>query len=127
MIDENLPPALAKALAALFDGEHKIQHLRERYGPSVTDENWIQDLNSEGGWIVISGDRRIARNNAEKQLFRSSNIVGFFLSRGLNKAPVLKKMERLMALWATIEKQTELVSGGAMFELPMRTAKLKQI
>lgn len=127
LIDENLPPALAKALAALFVGEHQIQHLRERYGPSVTDEEWIKDLHKEGGWVVISGDRRITRNHAEQQFFKSSNLVGSFLSKGLNKAPTIKKMERLMALWSTIEKQASLVSGGAMFELPMRSTKLDQV
>lgn len=36
-------------------------------------------------------------------------------------------MERLMALWEIIEKQVELVDGGAMFEVPMKSLKLKQI
>ncbi|MFG6519519.1 hypothetical protein ACGYLX_18950 [Sulfitobacter sp. 1A13496] len=127
LIDENLPLALAKALTAIFDGVHEVQHLRQRYGPSVTDTEWIKDLHKEGGWVVISGDRRITRNRAEQQLFKSSNLVGFFLSKGLNKAPITKKMERLMALWPTIEKQVGLVSGGAMFELPMASTKLKQV
>jgi hypothetical protein len=33
--DESLSPVLA--LAALFAGEHQILHIRERYGPGVTD------------------------------------------------------------------------------------------
>lgn len=127
LIDENLPPALAKALAALFNGRHQIQHLRERYGPGVKDVQWIKDLHEEGGWIVISGDRRITRNKAEQRLFRSSNLIGYFLSRGLQKADTCKKMERLMALWSAIELQTTLVSGGAMFELPMKSTRMKQI
>lgn len=127
MVDENLPPALAKALSALFAGKHEIVHLRERFGPAVKDSDWIRNLSAEGNWIIISGDRRIAKNKAEQQVFRSSKLIGFFLAPGLQKAKLTKQMERLMALWETIEKQAELVGGGAMFELPVKSSKLKQI
>jgi hypothetical protein len=53
--------------------------------------------------------------------------VGFFLSRGLYKSRITKQMERLLALWDTIERQMELVEGGAMFELPMRSNRLAQL
>jgi len=127
VIDENLPPALAKVLNALFEGDHEIIHLRDRFGPGVTDVEWIGALGKEGRWIVISGDRRITRIRAEYHAFRNSRLVGFFLSKGLNKAPVVKQMERLLALWETMEKQAALVEGGAMFELPMRSTRLGQL
>lgn len=127
MIDENLPPGMAKALAALFVGKHEIIHLRQKFGPAVTDKDWIAALSAEGQWIVISADRRIARNKAEQQAFKSSRLVGFFLAPSLQKAKLTKQMERLMAIWETIEKQSELVRGGAMFEIPMKSLRLKQI
>ncbi len=127
LIDENLPPALARSLNALFAGKHEIIHVRERYGPGVKDLQWIAELSAEGRWIIISGDRRITRNKAEYNAFRSSNLVGFFLSKGLYKSPLIKQMERLLALWLTIEAQSALVQGGAMFELPMSSTRLKQM
>ncbi|MEJ1177397.1 DUF5615 family PIN-like protein [Agrobacterium sp. CMT1] len=127
LIDENLPPALARSLNALFAGKHEIIHVRERYGPGVKDLQWIAELSAEGRWIIISGDRRITRNKAEYNAFRTSNLVGFFLSKGLYKSPLIKQMERLLALWLTIEAQSALVQGGAMFELPMSSTRLKQM
>ncbi|MGV8838695.1 MAG: PIN-like domain-containing protein [Bauldia sp.] len=127
MVDENLPPALARALDALFNGKHNVVHLRARFGSNVKDLEWIPLLSAEGRWIVISGDRRITRNRAEYEAFRSSNLVGFFLSRGLQKAKVTKQMERLLALWETMETQEQLVQGGAMFELPMTSTRLRQL
>ena len=127
LIDENLPPALARSLNALFAGKHEVTHVRERYGPGVKDLQWISELSAEGRWIIISGDRRITRNKAEYNAFRSSNLVGFFLSKGLYKSPLIKQMERLLALWLTIEAQSALVQGGAMFELPMSSTRLKQL
>ena len=127
LVDENLPPALARSLNALFNGKHDIIHVRERYGPGVTDLQWIGELSAEGRWVVLSGDRRITRNKAEYHAFRASHLVGFFLSKGLYKSPLVKQMERILALWQTIEAQSELVQGGAMFELPMSSTRIKQI
>jgi hypothetical protein len=127
LIDENLPPALAKALQALFQGEHEVVHLRARFGPGVKDREWIEKLSAEGRWIVLSGDRRITRNRVEYAAFRSSRLVGFFLSKGLYKAPVVKQMERILALWGAIETQSGIVAGGAMFELPMKSTRLGQL
>ncbi|ESZ34487.1 hypothetical protein X731_31010 [Mesorhizobium sp. L2C054A000] len=126
LVDENLSPALARSLNALFAGEHEIVHIRE-FGPGVKDVAWIGQLSTEGRWIVISGDRRITRNKVEYAAFRSSRLVGFFLSKGLYKAPVVKQMERLLALWSTIEKQSEIVAGGAMFELPIKSTRIEQL
>ena len=47
MVDENLPPALARALAALFAGQHQIIHLRERFGAGTTDIEWMTAPNTE--------------------------------------------------------------------------------
>jgi hypothetical protein len=127
LVDENLPPALARALAALFVGRHEVVHLREKFGASVKDLEWISVLNSEGHWIIISADRRIAKNRAEQQAFKASKLVGFFLAPGLQRAKLTKQMERLMALWEVVEKQVELVGGGAMFEIPTTSTKLRPI
>ncbi|SIQ36603.1 hypothetical protein SAMN05880582_1011617 [Rhizobium sp. RU20A] len=127
LIDENLPPALARSLSALFAGKHEILHIRDRFGPGTTDLQWIAELSRDGRWVVISGDRRITRNKAEYNAFRASLLVGFFLSSGLQKAPLLKQMERILALWATIETQSALVQGGATFELPMSSTRVRQI
>ncbi len=127
LIDENLPPALARSLHALFAGKHEVVHVRDRFGPGVMDVEWIGQLSSEGRWVVISGDRRITRNKAEYSAFRNSHLVGFFLSKGLYKSPIIKQMERILALWQTIETQSAIVQGGAMFELPMTSAKIKQM
>jgi hypothetical protein len=127
LVDENLPPALARALDALFRGEHQVVHLRDKFGPGVTDQQWIDTLNREGRWVLISGDRRITRNHAEYSAFRNSRLIGFFLSRGLYKAKVVKQMERILAMWENINTLSDTVEGGAMFELPITGARARQL
>lgn len=124
VVDENLSPALARALAALFAGEHEIIHIRDRYGPGVTDLEWIPELSQEGQWVVISGDRRIRKNKAEANAFRASKLTGFFLSAGLYKAPLVKQAERILALWNGIEAFADRARPGSMFELPMKSTRI---
>jgi hypothetical protein len=126
ILDENLSPALARALAELFRGQHEVNHIRLKFGPGVKDIDWIDALSHEGHWILISGDRRIARVKAEFHAFRNSRLIGFFLSAGLKKAKVTKQMQRILALWDDMESVASRVAGGAMFELPM-TGNISQL
>jgi hypothetical protein len=127
LLDEHLPPALARALDALFAGEHEIVHLRDKFGPRVRDLEWIGTLSREGRWVVISGDRQITKKRAEYNAFRASRLVGIFLSAGVYKSRVTKQAERILALWEAIERLAGSVEGGAMFELPMTSTRLRQL
>ena len=125
--DHNMSPAMARAFRELFRKEHEIKFLAEKFDPSTTDVAWITALSQESQWAVISGDRRITRNRAEYLTFRNSNLIGLFLSAGLYKAPVIKQMERILALWPKIELVPQTVLGGAMYELPMKGVLLRQL
>jgi hypothetical protein len=127
LFDNNLSPRLARCLQALMGDEHEIVALRDRFPMNTKDIDLIAELSRQGGWIMISGDRRITRNKAERQAFQNSRIIGMFLSPGLYKAPILKQAERLIALWPSIEKVAAGVTGGSMFELPMTSLKISSL
>jgi hypothetical protein len=127
LIDNNMSPAIARALNALFEPVHEVVALRDKFDAKVSDEEWIKALSVEGRWIVISGDRRITRNRAEYAAFRNSRLIGFFLARGLCKAKVIKQAERLLALWDRMETLAATVEGGAMFELQIKSNLIKQL
>jgi len=127
ILDHNLSPKLARALHAFFEGEHEVRALRDKFSPSITDLQLIHELSREGTWVFISADRRITKNKAERLAFRGSHLIGMFLSASLYKAKEIKKLERLLALWETIEQAVSLVQPGAMFELPMKSHRLRQV
>jgi hypothetical protein len=127
LVDNNLSPRIARALNELFSPEHEIIALRNKFAPDTSDEDWINALSADGRWVVISGDRRITRNNAEYNAFRNSHLVGFFLARGLYKAKVAKQMERVLVLWDNIETLARTVEGGAMFELQVKSHRIRQL
>jgi hypothetical protein len=126
IFDENLAPALAKAIEALFKGEHEVTHIREKFHAGIKDVEWIESLGQEGRWIVISADLRIKSNKAEYDAFRRSKLIGFFMSKALIRSKVIKQAERILALWHNIEKLSTSVEGGAMYELPIKGHYIKQ-
>ena len=97
--DHNLSHALPEALQAIFPNEHEIVALEKKFPRNISDIDWISALSKEGHWIVISGDRRITRNHAERRVFQNSRLTGFFMAPALYKARVIKQLERLCALW----------------------------
>jgi hypothetical protein len=126
ILDEHLPPVLARSLNILFKGDHDVIALRDKFGLGVTDLEWIPALSGEGRWVVISGDRRITRNKAEYNAFRASNLIGFFLSASVYKSPINNQAARLLILWDDICQLSGRVQGGAMFEIPAK-AKIRQL
>ena len=83
MFDHNLSPKLARALQEFFKGDHIIQTVRDRFPTSIKDIELFKQLSVDGHWVFISGDRRITKLHAERDAFRSSKLIGFFLSPGL--------------------------------------------
>lgn len=125
--DHNMSPALARATRELFRDLHEIALLREKFRSDATDIEWIEGLSREGRWLGISEDRRITRNRAEYAAFRASRLVGVFLASAVHKAPVVKKMERILAVWPALEALSATVEGGALFELPISGNRLRQM
>jgi hypothetical protein len=125
--DHNLSHALPEALQAVFSIEHQIVALEKKFPRTITDIDWITALNQEGHWIVISGDLRITRNRAERSIFQSSRLTGFFMAPALKKARVLKQLERLCALWDNIVALAGAAAPGALYELPIKTNSPRQL
>jgi hypothetical protein len=125
--DNNISPAVPRAIQELFKGQHEVIALREKYRMDISDVEWIRALDKEGRWIIISGDRRITKNQAEQSAFRSSKLIGMFLSRALQKAPAVKLTIRLLELWPSIEDASRIMEGGTMLELPERSLRLRPI
>lgn len=128
MVDNDLPPRLARALNIIFEADgDEIVALREKYGRSnLKDHEWIEDLGREGGWAVLSADFRIAKQRPSRELFIGAGLVGFFFPRTLQKAPLHKQAARVMNLWPAIRDQVRLNANGC-FEIPASGQKFRQI
>jgi hypothetical protein len=118
-IDNNLSPYLARALHTLLEPEgDQATHLTDRFPPDTEDRAWIDALAAEGGWVVISADRRIHRNRLEREAWRRSRLVVFFLSPQWRRLRNIEIAWRLLRWWPRIEETARLFSPPAAFELP---------
>jgi len=128
MVDNDLPPRLARALHLIFetDGDEVVA-LREKFGrANVTDADWIKQLGDEGRWAVLSADRRIAKQRPSRELFIGAGLVGFFFSPSLQKAPLHRQAAHIINLWPDIQAQVRLNANGC-FEIPASGRRFRQI
>ena len=84
-MDNNLPPALARALNALsankFSDLEQVIALREKLPPDTSDVAWIQMLGQEGGWFILSADQFRKHGDLERKALRQSGLIVFCLSK----------------------------------------------
>lgn len=127
LVDNNLPPKLARGLGALFDDEHIIVHIKDKFGTGdLKDEDWIARLGHEGGWAVLSADMNIARKKPSRDLFVSVGLVGFFFSPAMQKWPLNRQAARVLTLWPQMISHMTTTANG-VFEMPASGAKFRTI
>ncbi len=95
-LDRNLPPALAKGLAALCapDGI-AVEHHDDRFERTTPDVDWIGALGREGDWVVVTQDR-LTRDPPERQALKSTGLLVFILSKGWSHAVYWDKAAALV-------------------------------
>jgi hypothetical protein len=78
LLDHNRAPRIARALNALFDGEHQIIALRDKFSPSTTDVTWIDALDQDRGWAVLTRDIHLRSRPHERVALDRARIVFSF-------------------------------------------------
>ncbi len=127
LVDNNLPPRLGRGLGALFAGMHDVLHIKDKFGTgSLPDEDWIEALGREGGWCVLSGDRRIASKKPSRDLFLRSNLVGFFPLPAVMALPLTGQAARVLTLWPVLETNSRTMERGCL-ELGVKGHRLRPI
>lgn len=127
LIDNNLAPALGRGLDALFAGQHHVQHIKDKFGTgSLPDAQWIEVLGREGGWCVLSGDRRIATRKPSRELFLRAGLIGFFPLPAVMKLPLHRQAARILIIWPAMEAAVGAIERGC-FDLGITGSRLRQI
>lgn len=120
LIDNNLPPAIARALNELSKSDgHSVIALKDKFAANSPDLQWISELSREGGWAVVSQDK-FTKGDAEKQAFRECGLPVFCLAKQWGQMGYWQKAENLVRWWPAIMQQASLVQGGAAFRVPWR-------
>ena len=120
LIDNNLPPAIARALHELCKADgHRVVPLRDKFDQTDSDIHWVSQLRSEGGWAVVSQDK-FTKGEIERTAFRECGLPIFCLAKQWGQATYWSKAENLVKWWPAIVQQSERISGGAAFRVVWR-------
>ncbi|WP_231468766.1 hypothetical protein [Novosphingobium sp. CECT 9465] len=113
LVDNMFPARLGRGLGQLFSGYHHVEHIKDKFNTgSLTDEEWIVRLGKEGGWAVLSGDRRIVSKRPSRDLFLRNNLVGFFPLPAVIDMPFTKQTARILTVWPVMEAITTSTDRG---------------
>jgi len=99
LVDNNLPPALARALDALsankFSDLEQVIALRDKFPQDASDVTWIQALGQEGDWFILSADQfrkhgdRIATERTDCVLPQQVMVLSAVLGKVRAPAPLV--------------------------------------
>ncbi|MCH7674803.1 DUF5615 family PIN-like protein [candidate division KSB1 bacterium] len=81
--DNNISHRIAKALFILAQPTEVI-HLTDKFPTNTPDEEWIFKMKQEG-YVIISGDSKIAKRPHQKKALIDSKLTVFFLAKGLDE------------------------------------------
>lgn len=112
--DENVPPPLAKAIAALhvpnFPADQVVS-VRDAQGEGRSDVDWITELMQSGDqWTVITRDAM----RKERQLVASSGLTWFILARGWANLDYWNLSWKLVKAWPELVETSRRSPGQAL-------------
>lgn len=126
-IDENLPPAIARALheLVLVDG-HQVVHVAD-YARGAPDLEVFQLAIDDGVKVHITQDHH-HRRLLERQAITRLGLTVFVLAKGWNALRHYDKAARLIEYWPAIVTTSAMFAPGSIFRIPSRRkAKLELI
>ena len=126
-LDENLPPALARALNALVThDDHHVIHVAD-YARGSPDVELFQHAATMGVQIHITLDHH-DRHSVEREAIARAGLTVFVLAKGWSSLKYYEKAARLIEYWPAIVAASTAVAPGAIFRIPLkRNGKPEQI
>src|SRR3546814_4312271 len=85
----------------------------------VTGVQTCASSDLEGGWSVLSGDRRIAKQKPSRELFLRAGLIGFFPLPAVMQLKLHGMTARILLAWPAITIMSETIAQGC-FELPVK-------
>jgi len=117
---------LVEALRCL-DKRHQLVHHREKFDPDTPDPIWIGALAQEGDWIIVSGDPRISRGQAERAAWIESRLTAFFCGDAWGSRKLMTQASEMLRWWDDIIELSKKAAQGSGYLLEFKTKEPTQI
>lgn len=128
-IDENLPPALARALNAIAAiDEHEVVHVTD-FAKGAPDLDLFKRAIAHGIRVHVTQDHH-QRRPVEREAIAKLGLTVFVLASGWDKMEHYQKAAWLIEWWPKIMQAAELYAQGTIHRVPScnaRRGRLEQI
>jgi len=120
-LDENLPPALAHAIHALLVPSGGVAiSIPEQFGHGIADRDWMTALHEQGGWAVLTVDRKLRTRPHERLALEQSNLVVFILAAGWNQERYWPKVAGIIRWLPRMMEALDAYKPPALLAVPHR-------
>lgn len=126
IFDNCVSSNLVEALRCL-DKRHELVHHRKKFDADTPDPIWIRALAAEGEWIIISGDPRISRGQAERAAWMESRLTAFFCGDAWGSRPLMTQASEMLRWWPDIITLSKTAARGSGYILEFKTKQPTQI
>jgi hypothetical protein len=126
--DNCTSPTLAATISGFVD--HLVQlaiHIRDAAAAGLPlqrdaeDVEWIAALAADARpWVVVTGDRRLTRNKAEKEAFRRARLSGFLLGSRFTKLAINHQAAILIYRWPELIDTVQRFNPPLLIDVPAR-------
>ena len=124
--DENYGHKLAAGLDA-FDEENSIKHFKDVGFLSTEDVEWFSRLPENERNVIITLDRSISRNPAERSAWKESGAILFFLKKSFVQQTPWDQIAKMVKKWPTICKLAAKAKPGDGFIVHTSGEKIEPI
>lgn len=119
-IDENLSPALARALHCLAQADdHEVVHVTELAPRGTSDKDLFAAVVQAKIQVHITQDHH-HRRPIERDAIAAAGLIVFVLAKGWASQPMFEKAARLIQWWPRIVEHAESMSPPAVFRVPWK-------
>ena len=119
--DNNLPPQLARGLAALSTKEPqvaRVEHLTDRFESAMRDLVWINALAEAGDrWFVVSADKFLKGHGGERAAIDAAQHTVYVLDPQWASKPYWIKVAQFIIWWPHIVAHARRTNAG-VFRVP---------
>ena len=111
--DNTFPPQLVHILKIL---KVDARHLQDDFAPDTEDIDWLPEVGRKG-WVVVTGDRRIAKKPPERKALEEANVIAIFMAKGFTGKHIFDLVASFIKWWPDIERAAARVKPGTSLEV----------
>ena len=130
LLDETLPPKLARILALVNDSPaHQIFHLTDHFQSGTIDTIWLSSLDSNFRWAILTHDLNLLNVPQQYSAWIKEGHTIFFLARHWHKIGFIDQVWMVVRWWPMILQTATVSKPRETFEIPFKSSpsRLKKL